>query len=270
MMSSRHAVNGLLVLMIVITGTRLWSGRWEPSAAVVGPPLKVGGSLRLAVPEGLVGDRRVWVFVSTTCPACDASAMLYAELVNRAALEGNVAIVFVAAEDADSVRLWLSARGVRTDSVKISRVTDLARLGVYMVPTIAITNGAGVITDLAERLLGSEAQHDLLTRVSNPSSKTPLNTVFRPPEVPVGRIDGLRSRGAHIVDVRSREEYEADHKAGTVNIPSDELTARAAVELTAGRTVVIDCEHVNPVVCRAAALWLSEGGFADVRVAVRR
>lgn len=55
-----------------------------------------------------------------------------------------------------------------------------------------------------------------------------------------------------IVDVRSPEEFAAGHVDGAVNIPIDQLAARAAAELPQGETVVTVCNQGGARSCGAA------------------
>ena len=54
------------------------------------------------------------------------------------------------------------------------------------------------------------------------------------------RIPGLRREGAQLVDVRSPGEFAGGHATGSVNIPLQELDARAK-ELDPDRWVVVAC-----------------------------
>lgn len=54
------------------------------------------------------------------------------------------------------------------------------------------------------------------------------------------RLPELKREGAQLVDVRSTGEYAASHVPGTVNIPLQEIAARAR-ELDPERWVVVAC-----------------------------
>lgn len=79
----------------------------------------------------------------------------------------------------------------------------------------------------------------------------------------VGRVTGAEARalvasGATLLDVRSREEYDARHIEGAVVIPVDELGSRLA-EVPRDRPVVVYCQSGNRS-ARAARL-LAEAGY---------
>jgi rhodanese-related sulfurtransferase len=73
-----------------------------------------------------------------------------------------------------------------------------------------------------------------------------------------------------IVDVRAPEEFRAGHVEGAINIPSDQLVARAD-ELPADTTIVTVCNLGGSRSCRAAELLhqMGYGGTAVLRGGVR-
>jgi len=47
--------------------------------------------------------------------------------------------------------------------------------------------------------------------------------------------------GAQLVDVLPRAEYDAEHIAGSINIPLKELNRETAARLDPGRPVIVYC-----------------------------
>jgi len=66
-----------------------------------------------------------------------------------------------------------------------------------------------------------------------------------------------------VLDIRPRARFNARHRDGAVNIPDDELEARAAVELTRSVPIVIDCGDES---CAPAQDRLMTAGFSPVHV----
>jgi phage shock protein E len=63
---------------------------------------------------------------------------------------------------------------------------------------------------------------------------------------PPGLIDGataqqLRALGATVLDVRSAGEFESGHVPGALNIPHDQVAARAAEVGAKGKPVLVYC-----------------------------
>jgi len=76
-----------------------------------------------------------------------------------------------------------------------------------------------------------------------------------------GRLPGLAAQGAVFVDVRTPAEFAAGNKPGSLNIPLDELAARAA-ELDKSRPVILSC--ASGARSGAAVGVLKNLGFRDV------
>jgi len=74
----------------------------------------------------------------------------------------------------------------------------------------------------------------------------------------------LATTRATILDIRERGAFKVGHRDGAVNIPSDELAARARVELKGAELLVIDCSQVDAMLCTSAARKLQGFGLAQV------
>lgn len=85
------------------------------------------------------------------------------------------------------------------------------------------------------------------------------------------RVDGATARrlvagGAKLVDVRDAESYALQHIEGAINVPVDEIAARAAAEIgPPGTSVVVYC-RTGARSARAAAtlVGLGYGGVYDL------
>lgn len=84
--------------------------------------------------------------------------------------------------------------------------------------------------------------------------------------VPVHRheVRQLLDRGAQLVEVLDREEYERLHVSGAVNIPLQELGDRAQDELDPARLVVVYCYDALCDMSPRAANRLESLGFTEV------
>ena len=59
-------------------------------------------------------------------------------------------------------------------------------------------------------------------------------------EIDRDEVRDLVAKGAHLVEVLPREEYEAEHLPGAINIPLRRLVERAG-ELDRERPVIVYC-----------------------------
>ena len=62
-----------------------------------------------------------------------------------------------------------------------------------------------------------------------------------------------------LLDIRERDEFARAHRDGAINIPRDELSIRAYIEIDRARPVVIDCSRTDTSMCRQAANQLRRG-----------
>jgi rhodanese-related sulfurtransferase len=56
-----------------------------------------------------------------------------------------------------------------------------------------------------------------------------------------GRVEQLLDRGAQLVEVLPRDEFEDEHLPGAVNIPLKELDAGSVAGLDRSRPVIVYC-----------------------------
>jgi rhodanese-related sulfurtransferase len=74
-------------------------------------------------------------------------------------------------------------------------------------------------------------------------------------------VRDLLERGAQLVEVLPREEYEELHLPGAVNLPLKELDTQRAEQLDRQRSVVVYCWDALCDMSPRAATWLEHLGF---------
>ena len=62
-----------------------------------------------------------------------------------------------------------------------------------------------------------------------------------PREIQRDEVQRMVAAGAQLVDVLPRAEYDAEHIAGSINIPLKELNRETAARLDPGRPVIVYC-----------------------------
>jgi rhodanese-related sulfurtransferase len=87
------------------------------------------------------------------------------------------------------------------------------------------------------------------------------------PLPPPGVIDGataqrLQARGVTVLDVRTPQEFESGHVPGAINIPHDQIAARAAEVGSKDQPVLLYCKSGRR--SRLAAAELARQGFTAV------
>jgi rhodanese-related sulfurtransferase len=137
-----------------------------------------------------------------------------------------------------------------------------ARLTFYF----EIANGKGRVRN-PDEMPGGPAWNMSSTPArggSAPARGAPPLALGGAPLPEIGETQLARLSGAvrvTILDVRERDEFSHQHRAGAVNIPLAELQVRAGIELDRARTIVVDCSD-SPSWFRTAGLILTRLGFA--------
>jgi phage shock protein E len=86
--------------------------------------------------------------------------------------------------------------------------------------------------------------------------------LMRRGDIPGADAHRLVESGARLVDVRTREEFEAGHLLGAVNIPVQELDRRMVELEPKGNPVVLYCRSGNR--SGRAARMLKSAGYSAV------
>ena len=62
-----------------------------------------------------------------------------------------------------------------------------------------------------------------------------------PTRIEIGELRSLMDRGAQLVEVLPREEYDEEHLPGALNIPVKELDAETTARLDKMNPVIVYC-----------------------------
>ncbi|MGA2261269.1 MAG: energy transducer TonB [Acidobacteriota bacterium] len=132
-----------------------------------------------------------------------------------------------------------------------------------------ITNGAGQVLSPDEM---PGAQPPASSRPSSADMKPGVvpSTVSVSAGDPIPIIDSaeidrlLAKSGPTVLDIRERDAFRLGHRKGAVNLPTDELSVRAPIELPMTKAVIIDCSQAEEGMCRIAGQILQRKGFSQV------
>jgi len=262
-----HLVESAIVVLIFAI---VWQAVQLPRDVQTGPP----HNIPLIRPGTLVDSwathwnqatRHLVLVVTTSCPACRQSAPLYEALSRRAKDSQDTRLVVVSNEPVDAVRGWLDVNAIQPE--EIVQVEDLAEVGVFLVPTLLIVDQKGGVTDVVVGQLSAKQEEELRARVDDPLGSVPLDYSSASSEIDETTLGHLLDTlGPLVVDIRDRDAYEQDPGVATVNIPGQELSARAPIELSRSRPLIVDCSGGVVASCHAAAVHLRNLGFSDVYV----
>ncbi len=249
-------VNAALVVAAVAFASVLAQSFFFKKEAL--PPKTVGQQERLELPgvDWAANGRTLVLALSSECRYCTESAPFYQRVV--AGLKGDggrVRTVAVLPQSVESARRYLKNIEVSPDQVLHA---DLGRVGFPQTPALALVDGAGVVRELWVGKLKLSRQFavlELLGIKNNGLAEDQLPTLIDPPTLKAALA---RKARVTILDAGEREEYRAGHIPGALNIPADEIEARALDELPADDTIVVYCSN-NELGERAAEILMDQG-----------
>jgi rhodanese-related sulfurtransferase len=226
-------------------------------------PLQTGMKLNLPGIEWARDGQTLVMALSTNCHFCTESAPLYRRLANELGSKSETRVVAVLPQKTDEGRQYLKKLEVPVGDVMQA---DLESLGFMATPTLMIVKNDGTIADMWVGTLKVSDQFTLFNRLNIKNDE--LAKDGSGPTM----IDALTLKHALdkkaalvIVDVEDRDTYQWEHIPGAVNIPVDELEARANDELSPTDTIVVYC-HTEELTNRAAEILTKNDGFRLVSV----
>lgn len=254
------------------TGRRAWNriaeGRFGEALEGTSLPLTVGADWPL---ERLVfkdRERTVVLGLSADCRVCQESRPFYRQLIAMSAAPSarfGVSILLNKSAGKEEFVKSLGRGHSRAHEVR------LKEFGIHRTPTAwVIARGGGVLFVQVGRL--SKAREGNLVGLANgrfPSLEVASAYEDELPfELTEAAFRQLTANGVtQLLDVRAREASALQRGPfRAVNIPLDELPARAPEELDPKVRTVVDCTHLDPRVCDAAAFGMGREGFFRVHV----
>ena len=167
------------------------------------------------------------------CKYCTESAEFYRRLAGGLASQSNTRLMAVFSENESEAEAYLNQLEVQ---IKELRHVSLPSLGIRSVPTLAILNRNGVVTDMWIGKLSPLEERALMSKLKLADTRSPAEWSID--EAALERK--LASKELLVlVDIRERAAYSINHRAGAKNIPLDELPVRAQNELSLDDTIVI-------------------------------
>jgi|SRR5687768_6180027 len=199
------------------------------------PEYRIAANARLSI-NGINwadSDRTVLLALGKECKYCSESAEFYRRLAAGIASQSNTRLMAVFSENAQDAEAYLKQLEVPVSEV---RYVSLPSLGITSVPTLAILDRNGVVTEMWVGKLSPLEEKALM-------SKLRLEDTRSPDEWSIDEA-GLERKVANkeqlvLLDIRDRASYAMNHRGGAKNIPLDELPVRAQNELHPDHTVVV-------------------------------
>ena len=243
------ALSALLVKKFFFQPTQVFDYRMAPEARLVVNGINWADS-----------EQTVLIALGKQCKYCSDSADFYRRLAAGVASQSNMRLIAVFSEKETEAEAYLKQLEVPIREV---RYVSLPSLGINNVPTLAILDRNGVVTDMWVGKLSPLKESDLMSRLRLKNTRSPAEWSIAEAEL---ERKIANNEPLMLLDVRERASYAVNHRDGAKNIPLDELPVRAQNELPLDQTIVIFSNDESEA--DLAYSILDTHGFAHVLVLV--
>ena len=178
-------------------------------------------------------ERTVLVALAKECKYCSESAEFYRRLAVGIPSQNNTRLMAVFSEKESEAEAYLKQVHIPIREV---HYVSLSSLGIRSVPTLAILDRNGVVTDMWVGKLSPLKEKAIMSRLGLADTRSPGEWLIEEADL---ERKLAKKELLLLVDIRERAVYAMGHRDGARNIPLDELSVRAQNELPLDQTVVI-------------------------------
>jgi len=222
-------------------------------------PLKVGD--RIGLKGGELGGATIILATSATCQYCKESQAFHQALIAKAHELGRKVLVLTSRTGEAPPETAL-ALGPDDGTLHL----DLTSIGVSGTPSVIALDPAARVVGLWVGKMNSAQEKTVLARLEGGHTLTRAGTGWAPgsgvgEELTESDATGRLSRFL-VLDIRARTE--ADTGGARINIPVDELAARADLELPRDRDLLLDCSSLDSSLCETGREILVHNGITEI------
>ncbi|HVQ35944.1 MAG TPA: rhodanese-like domain-containing protein [Pyrinomonadaceae bacterium] len=178
-------------------------------------------------------DQTVVLALSKTCHYCSKSAPFYQRLLQQLTQKPRARLIALFPESQNDGEDYVKGLGL---SIQHFKYVSLASLGIRTFPTLALVNKDGIASQVWVGKLGPRKESQVMRALDLADTRSVDEWMIDEKNLGV-RL--AKREPIVLLDVRHREAYAQEHKAGARNIPLDELGARALDELPENQTLVV-------------------------------
>ena len=251
----------ILFVALVLSALLVRTFVFQPAQQNPNYRLTTNATLRINGINWADSDRTVLLALSKECKYCSDSAEFYRRLAAGVASQTNIRLVAMFSEKELEAEAYLKQLDV---PIRELRYVSLSSLGITNVPTLAILDRNGVVTDMWVGKFSPLEEKDLMSklRLENTRSDDEWSISEAGLERKLAKKEQLV-----LLDIRERTAYAANHRDHARNIPLDELPVKAQNELPLDHTIVI--YGSDPSEADLAYSILDSQGFAHVFILVQ-
>ena len=205
-------------------------------------------------------ERTVLIALGKECKYCSDSAEFYRRLAAGIASQTDTRLIALFSEEESEGEAYLKQLEI---PMRELRYVSLSSVGIKSVPTLAILDRNGVVTDMWVGKLSPLKELDLMSRLGLENTRSPDEWSID--EANLERKVANKERLV-LLDIRERAVYAINRRDGARNIPLDVLPVRAQNELPLDHTIVIYGNDTSEADFAYSILDLQ--GFANVFILV--
>jgi rhodanese-related sulfurtransferase/thioredoxin-related protein len=240
-------VNAICVVSFIVLAIMIAERYILRSPEAQNVAFEKGQKLSLSEVNWSRSDANLIMALSTTCHYCQESSEFY-----RALIASNTdnhfypVVVFPLSEQKEEINIYLQSHGVRPANILQA---DFAKLGITGTPTLILVDSKGQVrTSWVGKLSSYQEQQVYKTLGLRAGNRTEIPTAMDESPAEAARDLVTPSEVArlmqenpdiHVIDIRGREKYKLGSVEGSLNIPMDELDARALHEVPKDSLTVI-------------------------------
>lgn len=171
--------------------------------------------------------------LSQDCHHCTESARFYRRLVQGVGDARDLRIVGLLPDSPSRGQWYLNTLGI---SIREVKQVHLSSLGIRKVPALVLVDRNGVVKKVWIGKLAPKTESEVMQTIGIKDTRPTTDWL-----VDRQQLERLRNRAEKVilVDLRERDEYARQHFPNSINIPFDELDARAQNELSRDATIVL-------------------------------
>jgi hypothetical protein len=237
-------LNKLLTLVTIIAATVfIGTIASQYSGLFQGSRPKVGSFAELEGVQWAIHQRTLIFALQEACPYCEASMPLYKELLAASQNGTTFHPVAIFPRGEAIGRVVLKKHGVEMDDV---RGGDLDRLGVVGTPTLILVGSDGRIARVWSGKLSQRQEDEVFQalQIARRNYSGELLREIKPGEDVIKLAEFSRVyRSVPVIDSRYRYLFRGSHIVGALNIPDNELEARAQHEISKDAEVILVCDY---------------------------
>jgi rhodanese-related sulfurtransferase len=201
-------------------------------------------------------DQTLLLAIQEDCKYCAESARFYREIIQGLSGRSDIRVVAILPEEFSEGANYLNQLGL---AVSESKEVSLPSLGIKKVPTLALVDKNGVVSNVWIGQLPPKKEAEVITALKLKNTRPVSEWTMDEKELK-RRADNHEP--AVVIDLRTRMAYAQNHRDGSKNIPFDELDARAMNELS--QTDIIVLSGDSDLMTDFAYTILSRQGFNSV------